>query len=966
MPGGPEKYSPQDVFDTLLLVFHERINEASKQTDQGNMLLELDAISSELDEAIDSAKKDLLIVDSGMVTDIREKIEKTRKKKVETKKDSLEKIDFALNEWLANEPTICQHFSSAAMQIADETKTISSLLDLAEAQRDLNDKFQTLSDFLQDTQNTDILKYKNPATARTLLFTYYRQLKERAQQQIDSKKITLEDDDKRKREAQLEIDRKASIDSFLSRNAKIKSAVDVLAVAVSTYTDGAEVVRTVEVVHHALTEIGTLDLKNEDEGVREYVNGVKDKLSYASDALIARFINIEKDRLQSADPAKVYPEVVDLRDQTAAVAAKRDLILTDADLQTLEEAKDKLVKLRLTRIQLSDGTAIPIPEQQSKIFDEDKEIHFRDPDFQIKRLKEILDDRKLESRARVRVERLWAEIAASEHTIKGTPENTKKVDSPYIEDQRNIDEAGILPLVERFFPVERARWVLMLEIMNGFNAAARTDVFKEFSWNDVAAGRTESQKHINTTMLLDFRRMVDREPATRNIFDRIESYFANPQEYVVRRVGDKFEAVGRGRPGPGEISITHDYAKDGNPTEEEASKGHLSIGQLLKMDYPNACDSVLGAVQYVGIIGELRLKYHHRYHGSYLKSPDSRFDTKPIFAHSPLEAILYQIRSKGKVYPEHRLLWQILRLPRKSGPYVENLTQNSSRDARIYSGDATAAAPEFSPVENKARSSPDEAYGNENVEGAIEYRTFMDMGLTSYSREFHPVRMTEEMTVVPYMWDFLFDSQYNRGPSMANFSDAVAKWESFIALAQNPRVIKHLEDVNDSIGSLLEAIAPFKAILVVTKDTDVGNLFRDLINQMLLRNLKNVYDQYMVGAKFSTLSAITRTIMSPRVERKGHHYHGRHRWRLANKRDRFFEVVIEEIEKKNTLPDEFREFLLEKLEHAAEFQFNIFGGLFSTTKGDPLRGVTPRESERRGAIIEQYSREPTQKERENK
>ena len=596
-------------------------------------------------------------------------------------------------------------------------------------------------------------------------------------------------------------------------------------------------------------------------------------------------------------------------------------------------------------------------------------------DLQINRFKQAKDvvqgPEILKARARSRVEQLWNQVVSSEQTSKHTVNNSRVYDA-YTPEKKNIDTAGILSLVEHFFPDELRRWELMVKIQDGFQAGANSDIFQQFAWADCSHSREKAAGHVDFDNIIEFGEMDEVKP----VMMSIERYFQRPQTYI----------------GSKGVEVTHDYAKDGNPNADQKEKGALDISDLLKRDHPELVaeqkSSIISAVQLVGIIGELRLKYYARYYANYLKSPDGTFDVSPIVIHSPMSALLYKIRANGNILPDLRLLWQIMRFPKNHFPhfdqnirryrevvdpvFVENASNvlkkrglnrdkkkhPNKNDRYLYS--TVARKPiqtTYSGLEDEfiPGQTPDKldltlynfAAENENVLEAMQVRSMVDYGLTTSDKFFTPVRLDRTLTIIPFYWDIMFEKDPETGKrkygaiTYSQYNKTLEKWNEFLHIAQYPDPLTSADDVNDRIGKVISALSPCKALFgVMPKDTEAGERFRAIIQQMMLRYIKHIYDQYDKDVGYSLDTA---------------------RQTLQLKRDYFFDLALEEIEKQGTLEGNIKAFLLFTLKKQRKIRGK--DNLFTRSPGNPLRShllglIGGRRSRKRRSLLERYLKKP--------
>lgn len=543
-------------------------------------------------------------------------------------------------------------------------------------------------------------------------------------------------------------------------------------------------------------------------------------------------------------------------------------------------------------------------------------------------------------RAKEIIEQKWAAILKSDATTKTQTQNDARVNNPY---NGNIENAGIKALVKHFFPSESRVWEIKIDLWNAFAKAANTDIFKQMGWINTYEARNNWAGELDLDIMKEFVNIPEIKPA----FEYMEDIFALPQTYV----GTKGEVV------------THDYAKDGNPNAGEVEKGVKTVAELIKEKFPDLDSSNVDGLMFIALTGELRLKYHARYHGAYMKSADGTFDTKPIFLHAPLDAITYKIRAYGKVFPNHRLIWQILRMP-NSGIY--KLTFKNALKSAISRGEEhdymvelfdefkidekqlPGFGDEFLPedVPNGDKSNPlywDKAYNNHQVAEAAIFRAFDDRQLTSSWEDFTPVRVGEDKSLIPFWWDVAFHSEEHgfRAITHKEFFDTCQNWLKFLDKAQNPAPITKMSDVNDRISDLVATLSPAKAFLgMMPAGTPHGDRLRAFLCQVFLRFTKNIYDQYDAKASFGI----------------------KDRLKAPTKRTYFYKVVKSEYQKLGTLDKSVKKFMIEHLDKNFSLTGSITDNLFVRASGNPMP-LNPFKRTKVEELIEQYLKEPTEEEK---
>lgn len=567
-----------------------------------------------------------------------------------------------------------------------------------------------------------------------------------------------------------------------------------------------------------------------------------------------------------------------------------------------------------------------------------------------KKNKELKDKHEALTRkdkAREVIERKWLQILGTDKTTKEQTQNDARVNQPY--NNGNIENAGIMALVREFFPTEEKMWELKIKLWNGFAKAANTDVFKQMGWIDTYDARKKWQGEADVDDLRKYVENAEIQPA----FKYMEEIFAQPQTYM----------------GTTGVMVTHDYAKDGNPNAGEVEAGAMTVAQLIKKKFPDLLSSDVDGLMFVALMGELRLKYHAKYHGAYMKSADGTFDTKPIELHAPLDAITYKIRAYGKIFPNHRLLWQILRMPKKTTGGIHTVTLKDAlkhayadhhfslkpnrlemlRDYRVDDKQSPGFGDEYVPVEVDAdkKADPtqwDKAYRNHQVAEAAIVRGLEDRRLTSSWEDFTPVRMGEDKSLIPFWWDVAFHSKelgFN-AITHAEFFSTCEMWKKFLDKAQNPAPITKMSDVNDRISDLVGALSPAKALFwLMPSGSEHGKRFRAVLCQIFLRFTKNIYDQFDRKAAYTITDRVAKA---------------------PTKRGYFYSVVTSEYENLGTLDGSIKKFILEQLKRNFGPTSHLQDNLFTRASGNPLPvGIKSRREVEE--LLEQYLKEPTEDEK---
>jgi hypothetical protein len=604
----------------------------------------------------------------------------------------------------------------------------------------------------------------------------------------------------------------------------------------------------------------------------------------------------------------------------------------------------------------------------------------------------------LKKRAGDRIELLFSDLVRSERMIKGNDTNEDRaINHALIGD--NIDEASIMPLVKEFFPEQEEKWKKIFDIFDGWAAGAMVGGLesRQFAWR-----QKWEEARVAVAGESDFSKMreIGNLPEFRPILQEMINIFKEPKEYDVVFVNDdgseippaaltpadratkKKKLLIPPATSPNALHVRHDYAKDGDPNSDQMANGAIDTQELIRQRHPDALPHVISVIWIIAISGELRVKYYSNYYSRYLKSPDPTFNADyPIITHAPMSRLLYAIRAYGKIPPNMRLLWQVLRLPKRTGDYQQLATRNNTRDRKNHPHPSLPLTPgstippeldlvhpsydgledEYNPIDtpiNPATGQPDKenhpesAFNNNNVEEAIEVRTMQDYGLTLDDDSFVPVRLDDDLVLLPHYWDIIFpdpaDPDYGKYKDITykQYNAACTFHNEFLKKAQFPGEMHSVHDVKNIIGGLIRMISPFKGLFALmpagtgnpAKDTIRGARHRRFLQEVMLRVTKNVYDQFMEKVKWQFKPG-----------------------KRLTKHGVFIEEAASEYEKMGTLIPEIQNYLMHKIE--ADDGLGYAAKLLSTTKGSPLDltnlGFSYRERNRREELIDQYlSEEP--------
>lgn len=243
---------------------------------------------------------------------------------------------------------------------------------------------------------------------------------------------------------------------------------------------------------------------------------------------------------------------------------------------------------------------------------------------------------------------------------------------------------------------------------------------------------------------------------------------------------------------------------------------------------------------------------------------------------------------------------------------------------------------------------PTFAFANNQVEEAMEVRVMQDEALTIFYDAFTGVRVGPDYSVFPFYWDIIFT--HEAAISYAEYNMAVSKWQEFLDYAQNLPLLHKATDVDDILAGLVGKISPFKSVLGAMKGTPEGKRIVLVLQQILLRATKNLYDQYEAKAEFTTIDSV--------------------RYRTT-KKGFFLQQAVEQFDKLKTMPGELSVFMRERLEsmEGGSLPGGIFKGMqfykdvFSNERGQPLSLSAAKfnlnEQTRRRQIVNQYTQEET-------
>jgi len=512
---------------------------------------------------------------------------------------------------------------------------------------------------------------------------------------------------------------------------------------------------------------------------------------------------------------------------------------------------------------------------------------------------------------RVQINKLWDQIAKSEAAEQTRDVVYKAINDPYVKG-KSIREAGILALAEEFLPkAEQERWKIMIQIHNAFwtalaKSGANQDPFKQMYYQNALESRAGAAGMIDFPTLTEFAKLPEVVP----LITKVKTYFEGNDGPPVLPPGRRHRA------GDGVyhyvdnngIAREFNFGQNGNPSASEKQAGYLTLSELLDRDFSTVDPALRKSTTYWVTLTEARMHYYTRYYANYTKTADGTFDTGVIALHSPMAALLYKIRGYGLIRPDLQLLWQVLRLPDKGGiSQVEVDGIKVDRDKklkrkRIKLGPRKGEIirtnedlKEYLPMADETKADPIGAMANHQVIEAIEVRSLRDNGWTLYDERFEGVAVPQDLFTIPTIWQIVNDESGEFQPtSFAEYNKSVIAWQDFIKVIQHPEPITDISQVDDRISALVGKIAPFKAFLaLMPRNTDRGEKFRLLLQQMLLRATKKLYDDFNAAVSY------------PLVKRMG---------RELTKKEYFLEFAIEEYSKLNTSDPDLSLFMIGELQ----------------------------------------------------
>lgn len=509
-------------------------------------------------------------------------------------------------------------------------------------------------------------------------------------------------------------------------------------------------------------------------------------------------------------------------------------------------------------------------------------------------------EQELKELAGKRIQALYDEIRSSNEKVSGNDYNNSRVSNPLEGD--NINKAGLLPLVERFFPEELSEWRNVLAVYDGFSAAAGAGGYQD----EQLVFKKPKEARFAAIGYVDFAHMKELQeiPEIGAMIRYAEDIFKEPQEYKVlylREDGteinfatstplERRNAAKRvllsptdSNPNASDV-IKHDYTYAGDPLPEKKNMGVLSLEDLLSLKFPNEKPHRAKVVRMLVHLGELRIKYFTKYYAQYNASPIGWDPSYSLGIEAPMAQILYIIRSKGYIPYDLLDAWQIFRFPVEGGDNVEVLSKKKSRDKKnhphhkfdIISNKAElidVENPKYDGYENEYFSesmTPAEvenkgkhihkAVDNDIVRRAIAVREILDESITLSDKVFIPVRLGEDLTIIPHLWDVIFanpadDPEWEKAGAInfQQYNEACEFHRGALELIFKAKSleIKGITDVGTCINDVISALSKAKGILNLVGKNDSEKLsikaarYRKFLQQVLLRLTKVLYTKFM-------------------------------------------------------------------------------------------------------------------------
>ncbi len=329
-----------------------------------------------------------------------------------------------------------------------------------------------------------------------------------------------------------------------------------------------------------------------------------------------------------------------------------------------------------------------------------------------------------------------------------------------------------------------------------------------------------------------------------------------------------------GRP----IPLEHDYGRFGNPRDFELKQGKLNIGDVLQALFPDLKPSSITGIQLMALIGELRAKAYAPHLAAYIETNKPTWDISAIKQASPMSYIMYKIRSFAFVPKELKILWQVLRLP-----------TNDRYGTKVLSESTGERSPDVSRFKYRGNTGTEwktKVKGDDNVEEFIEARELVDRRITL--SKMRGIEVGDDLAFFPYIWDLILDrdgGDYG-GITYTEYIKTMNSWLEFVNLANKPPTLTHEDDLSSGIGQIISAFSPLKGIYPILVGTRYYDVFIGACQEMILRYVKDIYDQYDEKSKKPT--------------------------RLVKAKS-FRDVSVELFNKAETFPDVLRDYVVQKI-----------------------------------------------------
>ncbi len=424
-------------------------------------------------------------------------------------------------------------------------------------------------------------------------------------------------------------------------------------------------------------------------------------------------------------------------------------------------------------------------------------------------------------KARRKLEKLFANLMQTETPTKGVESIGKGqdlADEIRTEVERLEDDA------------EKEVWEAKLAIWDGFIKGAGEDAFQELALSETK----KNMKKIAGVVSLDDMRLfmeteyLDLPVSAKELVDFTEKLFLEgSMEYVDAdgnpmthpKTGDQM-VDNDGEP------LKHNYARSGNPKSGEVDSGKkLKFIDFLRLRFPGALESDLQTVRFLTIISHLRQKGNVPYYAGYVETPTT-LDMRPIEIAAPFAYFMYKIRSGNFARPEWLEVAQSLSLPKEPHSEIptEVIYEETGERVREYIG-----TPDNIPR------------ATDNVKGYLEEtRRIHDLLLTS--ADFDRVEVGWDYQIMPMIWDLIRDPSY-KNITIAKYQNAAEEWLHFVHMMTYPTKPSSKSDIDDSLAEGVTAFSKVKGIYNIVKhDNKYGPIFEGLVQQLLLRYTKDIWD----------------------------------------------------------------------------------------------------------------------------